>query len=47
MILNVIYAEYKEGYKVFLTFNNGESVIIDLKDTLLNDSRKIFIPLRE
>jgi hypothetical protein len=47
MILNVIYAEYKEGYKVFLTFNNGESVIIDLKDTLLNDSRKIFIPLRD
>jgi len=47
MILNVIYAEYKEGYKVFLTFNNGESVITDLKDTLLNDSRKIFIPLRD
>jgi len=47
MILNVIYAEYKEGYKVFLTFNNGESVIADLRDTLLNDSRKVFIPLRD
>ena len=47
MILNVTYAEYKVGYKVFLTFNNGESVLVDLKDTLLNDSRKIFIPLKD
>ena len=47
MILNVTYAEYKVGYKVFLTFNNGETVITDLEDTLLNDSRKIFIPLRD
>ena len=46
MILNVTYAEYKVGYKVFLTFSNGESVITDLEDTVLNDSRKIFIPLR-
>lgn len=47
MILNVTNAEYKVGYKVFLTFNNGESVLTDLEDTLLNDSRKIFIPLRD
>jgi hypothetical protein len=47
MILNVTYAEYKVGYKVFLTFNNGESVMVDLEDTLLNDSRKIFMPLRD
>lgn len=47
MILNVIYTEYKVGYKVFLTFNNGESFLVDLEDTLLNDSRKIFIPLRD
>ena len=47
MILNVTYAEYKEEYKVFLTFNNGESVITDLKDTILNDHRRIFLPLRE
>ena len=46
MILNVTYAEYKEEYKVYLTFNNGESVLTDLEGTLLNDSRKIFIPLR-
>jgi len=47
MILNVVKAEYKVGYKVFLTFNNGESVLTDLEDTLLNDSRRIFIPLRD
>lgn len=47
MILNVTNAEYKVGYKVFLTFDNGESVLTDLEDTLLNDSRKIFIPLRD
>lgn len=46
MILNVTYAEYKVGYKVFLTFNNGESVLTDLEETILNDTRKIFIPLR-
>jgi hypothetical protein len=47
MILNVTYAEYKEGYQVFLTFNNGESVLADLESTVLNDTRKIFIPLRD
>jgi hypothetical protein len=46
MILNVTYAEYKVKYKVFLAFNNGESVLVDLEDTLQNDSRKIFLPLR-
>jgi hypothetical protein len=47
MILNVTNAEYKVGYKIYLTFNNGESVLTDLKDTVHNDSRKIFIPLRD
>jgi hypothetical protein len=46
MILNVTNAEYKEEYKVFLTFNNGESVLTDLEETILSDTRKIFIPLR-
>lgn len=46
MILNVIKAEHKEGYTIFLTFNNGESVTVDLESTITNDTRKIFIPLR-
>ncbi len=47
MIINIIDAEYKAGYEVFLTFNNGESVLTDLKETIFNDSRRIFIPLRD
>jgi len=47
MILNVTYADYKVGYKVFLTFNNGESVLTDMEDTIFSDSRKIFKPLRD
>ena len=45
MILNFTYSEYKVG--VFLTFNNGESVMIDLEKTIFNDTRKIFQPLRD
>ncbi len=47
MILNIISAEYKDEYKVFLTFNNGETVLSDLKETIFSDPRKIFYPLRE
>ena len=47
MILNVTNAVYKVRYKVFLTFNNGESILVDLEETLLNDTRKIFLPLRD
>lgn len=47
MILNVTYAEYKVGYQVFLTFNNGESVVVDLENTIFNEPRKIFQPLRD
>jgi len=46
MILNVKYAEYKSGYKVYLTFNNGESVLVDLEETIFSDNRKIFLPHR-
>ena len=46
MILNVISAEYKGAYKVFLSFNNGESFLVDLEETLFKDHRKIFEPLR-
>ena len=47
MILNVIKAEYMSGYKVTLSFNTGESVIVDLESSIMNDSRKIFLPLRD
>ncbi|MCX6257097.1 MAG: DUF2442 domain-containing protein [Bacteroidia bacterium] len=47
MILNVTNAEYKGEYKVCLTFSNGESFITDLKETIMNDHRKIFSPLQK
>jgi hypothetical protein len=46
MILNVVKADYIEQYQVYLEFNNGENVSVDLKDTIFNDHRKIFEPLR-
>ena len=47
MIIDVIKAEYRGGYKLFLTFNNTESVLVDLKATIYSDNRKIFQPLRD
>jgi hypothetical protein len=47
MILNVTSAQYQSGYRISLTFNNGESVLVDLESTIMNDSRKIFFPLRD
>ena len=34
------------GYYKKLNFTNGESVMVDLKETLCNDTRKIVQPLR-
>lgn len=47
MILNVKRAEYIADYKILLTFNNGESVLTDLEQTIKSDHRKIFLPLRD
>jgi hypothetical protein len=47
MILNVVNAENKEGYKIFLEFNNNESVMVDLQPIIYSDHRKIFEPLRD
>jgi hypothetical protein len=47
MILKVKNAEYKDGYTVFLTFNNGEEVFVDPRATIMNDQRKIFLPLQD
>jgi hypothetical protein len=47
MIIDVIKAEYRGGFKLFLTFNNNESVIVDLRHTIYSDNRKIFQPLRD
>ncbi len=46
MLLNVLNAKYNTEYQVYLEFNNGENVFVDLKDTIFNDHRKVFEPLR-
>ena len=35
-------AEYIEDYKIHVTFSNGESGIVDLKEVICNDKRPIF-----
>ncbi len=47
MILNVTKVEYAGDYRVILQFDNGEKKIVDLKDTIFNDRRAIFEPLRK
>jgi len=37
----VINAELKGGYKVFIQFNDGQSGVVDFKNILENDHRKI------
>ena len=43
-MLEVTSAEYVEGYKIRLRFNNGETGLVDLKDSLWGP---MFEPLRE
>jgi len=47
MILNVIDADYRGDYKIFLTFDIGQSGLVDSKKTIFKDKRKIFQPLRD
>ena len=47
MILSVTEANYKEKYKILLTFNNGKIKLVDLRKTIFEDHRKIFEPLKD
>lgn len=47
MILNVIKAEHIKDYQILLDFDNGKSVSVDLKNTIFNEKRKIFQPLKD
>lgn len=46
MIINIIKAEYIKDYTVELSFNDGTTKVVDLKQSIFNDHRKIFEPLR-
>jgi len=47
MLLEVVSAKYCKDYQVDVEFNNGCKYLIDLKDHIFNDHRKIFYPLRD
>jgi len=47
MILSVTEANYKEKYKILLTFNDGKIKLVDLKKSIFEDHRKIFEPLKD
>jgi len=44
MFLEVIKADYLDGYRVKLLFNNGETRIVDLSQTL---NGSVFAPLKD
>lgn len=44
MFIEVIKAEYIEGYRLLLLFNNGERKIVDLSNSLKGP---IFLPLKD
>lgn len=46
MVISVANAKFIEDFKLHILFNNGESGIVDLENAILNDSRKIFEPLK-
>ena len=43
MFIEVIKAEYIEGYRLLLMFNNGEQRVVDLSNSLKGT---VFAPLR-
>ncbi|MDI6793389.1 MAG: DUF2442 domain-containing protein [bacterium] len=47
MILNVSDAKHLKEYEIWLKFDNGLERIVDLKDTIFSDHRKVFEPLRK
>lgn len=45
-MITITDAKYKSNYTIELTFSNGETGSVDLEDTIKNDYRQIFQPLR-
>ena len=43
----VVQAEYKEDYKIYVKFNNGEEGVINLMSSIFNDTRPVFQELRD
>ena len=47
MLLNVTTAEYADDYRIILSFDDGIKKLVDLRETIFNDRRPIFEPLRK
>ncbi|MDR0551365.1 MAG: DUF2442 domain-containing protein, partial [Spirochaetaceae bacterium] len=41
MLIHVIKAELRESYRIYIEFNDGFSGIVDFKDKIATDHRKI------
>ena len=46
-LLKITKAKYVEKYKIDLSFNNGFSAIVDLKEKIFSDHRKVFTKLQD
>ncbi len=45
-LLKITQAKYVDKYKINLSFNNGFTAIVDLKDKIFSDHRKVFEKLQ-
>ena len=43
----IVEAKYIKEYKIWLRFNDGAEKIIDFKEKVLSETRKIFEPLKD
>jgi len=46
-LLKITKAKYVEKYKIDLSFSNVFSAIVDLKEKIFSDHRKVFIKLQD
>jgi hypothetical protein len=46
-MIYVIDASYVDGYRLRISFSDGREGIVDLRDTILEDNRPIFLELKE
>lgn len=45
-LLKIIQASYVDDYRINLSFNDGVSSVVDLKDKIYSDHRKVFEKLQ-
>ena len=43
----IVAAKYVKDYQVWLKFNDNTEKVVDLKEKVLSEQRKIFLPLKD